>query len=144
MARAAAEPGERLEDAAERSQSPGVPVVAVPDFDRIYRDVAAMVLFSRRNAVGCRIVVDVPDGRGGIGSDCITVPMPVSSDAATEDRIVAFLGGFSTETWVKGRTIAAELDMEYSGGQFSKVMAELVKVKRILESSSAGYRLRSA
>lgn len=144
MAARATAPLEQEEDAAERSQSPSANGVPVPDFDRIYRDVAAMVLFSRRNATGCRIVVDVPDGRGGTSEDWITVPMPVSSDAATEDRIVAFLGGFSAETWVKGRTIAAELDMEYGGGQFGKVMAELTKVKKILESGPAGYRLRKA
>lgn len=137
MAKVAAEPGERLDDAditAVRSPA--------PSREWVYRTLGEWAVDLYPNAIAARLVIDIPNG-AAVASASLPIPLPAPSDATVEDRIVAFLSGFHPETWVKGRVIAAEVDMEYGGGQFGKVMAELSKVKKILESNTAGYRLKS-
>lgn len=124
----------QLGDEAERPK--------VPSREWVYRTLADFARELYPQAKSCRLVIDVPDG-DGVTSASLPIPLGVSDDAAAEDRIVAFLSGFSPETWVKGRVIAAELDMEYGGGQFGKLMSGLTQERKILESSKAGYRLKS-
>lgn len=125
-----AEPGERLEDAAERSQS--------PDLDLWRRLSVEVAMFLQPEAAGCRFVIDVPNAPDTVYG----IPM-VGNVAGAERKVIAFVEKFPPDEWVKGRTIAAEIEMEYGGGQFGKLMSELVKVKKLLESDrSQGYRLK--
>lgn len=87
---------------------------------------------------------------GGVETSVgLPVPRPASdppggtpeSDSPA-DRVLAFLSGMRAGEWAKGRTIAAEIDLEYDGGQFKKLLAEMVQ-DDLLESSRAnGYRLK--
>ena len=60
------------------------------------------------------------------------------------DRVLQYLKGLPPGAWAKGRTIAAEIDLEYDGGQFKNLMAETVRDGELESSKSNGYRIADA
>lgn len=133
MAKAAAEIEQA--DAAGGSQS--------PDGAEWSELVAAVVKYRRvaqPDAAWCRLLF------GSLGTDLsdaasIPVPLYAVSDNPHVGRVMSFLSKLAPGEWAKGRVIAAELEMEPDGGQFRKIMGDLVRAET-LESGSLGYRIR--
>lgn len=132
MSKAMAEPIARVGDESERGTAAGA------EFERMVRGVVDYLRKFRPDAVRCKLLIYSP-GTDGFDRSTLAVPM-ACSEASFAGRVIAFLSKFPAEDWVKGRTIAAELDMEHDGGQFKKLMAQLPKDEVL--SSPQGYKLR--
>lgn len=137
MAAKAAAELERSEDAASAPQSP-----PVPDLDDVCRDVAALAMRMRKNAVGCHIVIEIPNGTGGITTDRIAVPLfgVEAEDMAT--AILAVLGRLRTGEWMKGQSIANELNEDRNAGNFRRALSRLIAEEKIESDNPKGYRLK--
>lgn len=99
----------------------------------------AVVRVAYTLADGRLVAVDLPAPRVTAGEDREDDGDRPETHA---DRVLQFLRGLRPGEWAKGRTIAAEIDLEYDGGQFKKLLAGLVG-DDLLESSKAnGYRLK--
>lgn len=138
MARATAEL-ERTEDAAP-PQSPSSPESVGGEWSDLVAAVASYRRVAQPDAAWCRLLFGQP-GTDINTASSIAVPLFVATDNPNAARVVAFLSKFASGEWTKGRVIAAELDMEPDGGQFRKIMGDLVRAET-LESGSLGYRLR--
>lgn len=134
MARAAAEPGERLEDAAGVPQS--------PDLDEVCRDVAALAMRMRKNAVGCHIVIEIPNGVGGVTTDRIAVPLFSAEPEDLASAILMVLGRLKTGEWMKGQSIANEMGEDRNAGNFRRALTRLVAEEKIESDNPKGYRLK--
>jgi len=134
VAKATAEPGERLDDAAERPGS--------PDLDDVCRDVAALAMRMRKNAIGCHIVIEIPNGTGGVTTDRIAVPLYGVESEDMTTAILAVLGRLRTGEWMKGQSIANELNEDRNAGNFRRALTRLVSEEKIESDNPKGYRLK--
>ncbi len=114
----------------------------VPTLEQIYRDVASLALYLHDNAVGCRIVIDVPDGSGGLSKDRITVPLAFVDGDDMAKNILIVLGRLKAGEWMKGQSIANELDVDRESGNFRRMLSKLVREKKIESDNPKGYRLK--
>lgn len=131
---ATAEPADGIGEEDERA------VVAVGgEYERMVAAIADYQRVAKPDAVKCRVTFFSP-GSGGFDRSGVVVPLLVAN-VTKADKVIAFLSKFSAGEWVKGRVIAAELDMESDGGQFRKIMGDLVRSETV-ESGTLGYRLR--
>jgi hypothetical protein len=117
-------------------------VAAGLDLDSICRDVASMVMKMRSNAIGCHIVIEIPDGTGGVTSDRIAVPLFARSGDELGQRILTVLGRLRTGEWMKGQSIANELDEDRNAGNFRRALQKLVHDGMIESDNPKGYRLK--
>lgn len=140
MAKAAAEL-DRAEDVAGGPQSPnGVPSDAgASEYADMVAAIARYQRIAKPDAVRCRVLFYSP-AVDGFDRSGVAVPL-LAVGSTNAGRVVAFLSKLSAGEWAKGRVIAAELDMEPDGGQFRKIMGDLVR-SETLESGSLGYRLK--
>jgi hypothetical protein len=107
-----------------------------PDPAAVYRQVAELALYLHPTATACRIVFDTP-----AGASTVAVPMTTDDPSELDDRIVDVLTNKQRAgEWMKGKVVAAHLDMEYDGGHLRGALARLARVGTI-ESSRAGYRM---
>ena len=109
---------------------------SAPDPASVYRQVAELALYLHPTATACRIVFDTPAG-------CSTVAVPLTTDEPDDldDRITDTLATKQRAgEWMKGKVLAAYLDLGADGGHFRGAVARLVRAK-VIESSHAGYRL---
>lgn len=136
MAKAAAEL-EREVDAVNGPQSP-----TVPDLDDVCRDVAALAMRMRKNAVGCHIVIEIPNGTGGVTTDRIAVPLFAAEPEDLASSILAVLGRLRTGEWMKGQSIANELNEDRQSGHFKRALDRLIRDEKIESDNPKGYRLK--
>lgn len=117
----------------------------MPDADRpddVFAVVARWVRTFRPNAVRASIEIVVPDGDDGTVKDTIAVPLPTTPDDL-DARIMATLNKLRPGEWMRGKTLAAELDTSPDAGHFRRALAALVGTK--LESNTnLGYRIIQA
>lgn len=136
MAKATAEL-ERSEDAASATPSP-----SVPDLDDVCRDVAALAMRMRKNAIGCHIVIEIPNGTGGVTTDRIAVPLYGVESEDMTTAILAVLGRLRTGEWMKGQSIANELNEDRQSGHFKRAIDRLIRDEKIESDNPKGYRLK--
>lgn len=118
-------------DAHDAGQSPA------PDADRVYRLVGDLVRFFCPAARDVCITYRVP-GQAEPGR----IPVPTAATAEdVRDEVVNLLARLRPGEYMKGRAVAAELDMEYEGGHFRAMMAKLAKDEVIESHTQKGYRL---
>ena len=141
MAKAAAELGDAV-DAAGPSQSPDAGP-SRPTREQLFRDNAALALEIHPNAVGCKLLILVPDG-DQVSETRINISLAAAVVLTpTESKVMAFIRKLRRGEWVAGKTLAAEVELEYGGGQFTGLMSGLTKGKKLLESNNVlGYRVR--
>lgn len=137
MAKAAVEPGERLDDAADRSQSP---VVSVSRFATLCAAVADYLRETRPDATECEFIVRSPHGDRQLKT---TFEIPLTAfEPSIEEKIMGVLSRLRPGAWMKGAAIAVEIGSEYGGGSFGGIMSKLSRDDGPLESGRNGYRLR--
>ena len=134
MAKATAETGERLDAAAERPGS--------PDLDDVCRDVAALAMRMRKNAIGCHIVIEIPNGTGGVTTDRIAVPLFTAEPEDLASAILMVLGRLKTGEWMKGQSIANEMGEDRQAGNFRRAIDRLIREEKIESDNPKGYRLK--
>jgi len=116
---------------------PGVGSDAPPTLADVRRVVAGYVCHHMPAASGCKIHVEYP---GGL-ADLLAVPLVVDGGDDLESRVLAFLSKLPAGMWMKGRSIAAEMDVELDGGHFRGTMATLVRSGQLESHRTQGYRL---
>jgi hypothetical protein len=85
-----------------------------------------------------RLVVEYEDG----GRSILSLPDAAPVDP-TEAAILSELGKLRAGEWMKGRTLAASVDLDVDGGHFKGLMARLARPGGRVESSRGhGFRLR--
>lgn len=94
----------------------------------------ALIAYSGARSI--RIVATGPDGEA-----VLPVPMAPASDDV-ESMAVAVLKKLRPGEWMKGKTLAVELDVDRANGHFNRVLAALVKRGEVESSQLHGYRLK--
>jgi hypothetical protein len=111
-----------------------------PDPATVYRMVGELVRRLAPTARNLRIVYDVP-GAGGVSTG--RIPITAISDASDLDGLV--VGVLAAHSgWMKGRAVAAQLDLDPDGGHFRSTMARLAATGLIESNKALGYRLPSS
>jgi hypothetical protein len=107
---------------------------------QVYRVVAELALMLHPQATGCKIVIVCPNVTD---PTTLNVPLTVHDGDDLESRIEAFFRDkIRPGEWVKGRSVAIELDVDPDGGHFRSTMARMARPGGRLQShKTQGYRL---
>lgn len=118
---------------------------APPPAVAVLRAVADLIRDHYPQAVNVRIVYDVPDGAGKPVRGVIPVPVCQPAGDDLEADILAVLGRLAPGAWLKGKSLAAEIDdyLDPNNGHFRRVLGRLRDAGRIDSDPKQGYRLSS-
>lgn len=95
------------------------------------------------NARRLRLHFDVPTGDGG---DWMTAELPIPdtpSPGELEGRILATLANLKPGAWMKGASLAFEVDEDRGSGTFQRACRKLRDAEQIESHPQNGYRLAS-
>jgi hypothetical protein len=96
------------------------------------------------NASGCRIVIEVPDGFGGVVESSFAVPMGEDEPDDLEGMVLAVLGRLKPGEWIGGFALANESGTDVNNGNFRRLLGRLKRCGRVETDRKSGYRLKFA
>ncbi len=114
----------------------------VPTTDGICRAVAEYALRMRPNATACSIVIESEDGDGRTIRDVIAVPLTGRGADDLQSAIVAALQKLRPGEWIRGKSLASEVDSDHTSGHFYRTIAQLRESGRLESNKNLGYRLK--